>query len=398
MNQLTTSAEEQFSFLTGELSLQLLKAVRAGETGYWKCEFERGATSVEQGEGTVNWHIGVVNGRIVYSGEQTWSVESLIELLDRYTIHTRNALFKPRFDLLKAKARQSAVTPAQLLTEAIQLRIVDEPQLLKALQTRILTDLDLYLLTENGTATFIRVPNLATQLPFAGFELAALLAQAERRQTIWRELEPQIPSMELVPILDRAMMEAKIPPGQKERIEGLVAAGDSLHSIAAGMARDPLEIAEMFAKLVRVGVVKFPVAPVEQVPVTIMAIDDSPVMLTQFESLVSAMGYQVVGCQDAARAIETILKVKPALIFIDLNMPEISGFELIKKIRQQPESAQIPLVILTGEQKVSNRWRAQWTGCEFLVKPLSAAAIGEFRVQLEVLVTRLLKISAAVTN
>lgn len=397
MNQLTIPTDE-FSFMVGGLSQQLLEAIRVGETGYWQCQFVSKAASAEHRQENVNWQIGIVNGRIVYSGGQIWSIESLIELLDRYVPYTRNALVKPRFDLLKAKVQASVMTPTQLLTEAIEIRIIDEAQLLKALRTKVLNDLDIYLSTGTGSATFIPTPEFATQLPFVGFELATLIAESERRQSIWTDLKPQIPSMDLIPILDREVMTAKVPPGQKERIEGLIAAGGSLNSIAAEMAKDPLEIAEMFAKLVRVGVVKFPDAPVERLPITIMAIDDSPVMLTQFERLVSGMGYNLVACQDAGMAIKTILKVKPAMIFIDLNMPEISGFELIKQIRQQPQSAQIPLVILTGEQKVSNRWRAQWSGCEFLVKPLSTGAIGEFQVQLEALIAKLIKVSAAVTN
>ncbi len=392
MNQVTNPTD-QFFFPVGGLSQQLLEAIRVGETGYWQCEIVSEALPEK-----VDWQIGIVNGRIVYSGGQIWSIESLIELLDRYIPHTRNALVKPRFDLLKVKVRGSVMTPAQFLAQAIEVRIVDESQLLKALRTKVLNDLDIYLSTVSGSATFILTPELATWLPFVGFELAPLLTEALRRQSIWTTLTPQIPSMDLVPILDRDVMKAKVPLGQAERIESLMTTGGSLKEIAAGMAKDTLEIAEMFAKLVRVGVVKFPDVPVERLPVTIMAIDDSPVMLAQFERLVTGLGYNVVACQDAAMAIETILKVKPAMIFIDLNMPEVSGFELIKQIRQQPQSAQIPLVILTGEQKVSNRWRAQWSGCEFLVKPLSTGAIGEFQVQLEALLTKQLKISAAVTN
>jgi CheY-like chemotaxis protein len=83
------------------------------------------------------------------------------------------------------------------------------------------------------------------------------------------------------------------------------------------------------------------------------------------------------------------MQVKPASIFIDINMPGISGFDLVKQIRQQPEIATIPLVILTGEQKLSNKWRAQWSGCDFLNKPLSAADVGEFQAQLQELLQRL---------
>lgn len=67
-------------------------------------------------------------------------------------------------------------------------------------------------------------------------------------------------------------------------------------------------------------------------------------------------------------------------------MPGITGFELVKEIRQQPSLAAIPLVILTGEQKLSNKWRAQWSGCEFLNKPLAATEINQFQLQLQELI------------
>jgi CheY-like chemotaxis protein len=218
---------------------------------------------------------------------------------------------------------------------------------------------------------------------------------------MWKELKPRVPAMNLVPTLDRAMMiKAKIPAGQQQRIEILVKSGNNLDEIAVEMAKDPLEIADMFAKLVRRGMIQFippPEEPEAETQMTIMAIDDSPMMLTQFQQLVTALGYAVVVCQQAETAIETIVKVKPAALFIDLNMPGVTGFELIKQIRQQPELAKIPMAILTGEHKFSNRLRAQWSGCEFITKPLTAGAVSDFQAQLEELLAKLLKTATAVS-
>lgn len=121
-----------------------------------------------------------------------------------------------------------------------------------------------------------------------------------------------------------------------------------------------------------------------------MVIDDSQLMLKQFQHLVKALGYGVVACQAAEAAIPMIERVKPSTIFIDINMPKFSGFELVKQIRQQPKIADIPLVILTGEQKMSNKWQAKWSGCEFITKPLSLSTMAEFQQQLEKLLQRLL--------
>ncbi|MCY7368180.1 MAG: response regulator, partial [Chamaesiphon sp.] len=172
----------------------------------------------------------------------------------------------------------------------------------------------------------------------------------------------------------------------------IVQSGQSLNTISEEMAKDNLEVAKMFAKLARIGLVKFK-PPQKHPPLSVMVIDDSPVLLAQFRHWVSALGYSVTICQDAKIALSVILSLKPAVIFIDINMPEISGFELVKQIRQHPDLHGIALAILTGEQKLSNKWRAQWSGCEFLNKPLTSGAISDFQVQLEELIPRLLTAS-----
>lgn len=377
---------DRFSFPARELSSQLLEHIRAGMTGYWQYEFDR----LKDRSPTLYWHLGIVDGRIVYTGNRMWSVQSSLRTIERYVVNTRTPSVKARLDLLKFKAEDKQLTPAQFLTEAIEAKILDDATMLKALRHKILGDLDIYLLMGSGEAKFVPEPDLAVQLPLAGFDAATLVDEALKRQLLWDTLKSHIPSMNLVPLLVPEMMaKAKISVGQQQRIENLVKSGKSLHTIAVEMARDPLEVADMFARLVGAGVVQFLPSPKNQ-QISLMAIDDSPLMLAQFQKLLSALGYRVVTCQQAETAIETIFKVMPAAIFIDLNMPGISGFELIKKIRLQPSLAAIPLVILTGEQNLSNRWRAQWSGCEFLTKPLTSQAVRDFRGQLEELLPRLL--------
>ena len=395
MNRLINTAD-RFSFPARGLPSQMLEHIDS-KVGHWEYQFARLADRPE----TVQWYLGVANGQILYSSDRAWSGQKLLEIVGRYVFQTRHAFVKPRFELLMTKAEEGELTPRQLLAEIIEARIADEEQIVKALRTKILTDLDIYLLMGSGEAKFVPTVDVSAQLPLAGFEPLSLLAEAKQRRLMWKELKPRVPAMNLVPILDRAMMvKAKIPAGQQQRIEILVKSGNNLDEIAVEMAKDPLEIADMFAKLVRRGMIRFippPEEPETETQMTIMAIDDSPMMLTQFQQLVTALGYAVVVCQQAENAIETIVKVKPAALFIDLNMPGVTGFELIKQIRQQPELAKIPMAILTGEHKFSNRLRAQWSGCEFITKPLTAGAVSDFQAQLEELLAKLLKTATAVS-
>jgi CheY-like chemotaxis protein len=396
MNRLINTAD-RFSFPARGLPSQMLEHIDS-KVGHWEYQFARLADRPE----AVHWYVGVANGQILYSSDRAWSGQNLLEILGRYVFQTRHAFVKPRFEQLTIEASESLMTPQQLLAKVLEARIADEDQIFKALRTKILTDLDIYLLMGSGEAKFVPTADVGDRLPLPGFDPLSLLAEAKQRRLMWKELKPRVPAMNLVPTLNLEMMvKAKIPAGQQQRIEILVKSGNNLQAIAVEMAKDPLEIADMFAKLVRRGMIEFRLPPAEpepEPPITIMAIDDSPVMLTQFQQLVSALGYAVVVCQQAENAIETIVKVKPAAIFIDLNMPGVHGFELIKQIRQQPDLAKIPMAILTGEHKFSNRLRAQWSGCDFITKPLTAAAVQDFQAQIEELLPRLLKTVTAATN
>jgi CheY-like chemotaxis protein len=374
----------QFSFSARELPAKLLEHIRSGETGYWQHEFDRLADRQPK----FYWNLGIANGQILYSGSRIWSAQMLLRIAERYVPSIHNAP-KGQIETLRRKVQAEKLSSDQVLVMMKQSNIITEAQLLEALRAKILNDLDIYLLMGSGSAKFI-AEDIENQLPVNGFSPIDLLDEAEQRQLQWTQLRQYVPSMKLCPILDReAMAKANLPDSQRQRIEKMAQADKSLNSIAEGMAKDNLEVAQMFAKLGRIGLVKF--QPHQKHTITtVMVIDDSPVLLSQFNNWVSALGYVVTTCQEAKNAIAAIKKAKPSVIFIDINMPEISGFELVKQIRQQPDLRAIPLTILTGEQKLSNKWRAQWSGCEFLSKPLSAAAIGDFQVQLEELIPRLL--------
>jgi CheY-like chemotaxis protein len=374
----------QFSFSARELPAQLLEHIRSGETGYWQHEFDRLADR----QPTFYWNLGIANGQILYSGNRVWSAQMLLRIAERYVPSIRNAP-KGQIETLRSKIQAEKLSSAEVFAMMKQSNIITEQQLLEALRHKILNDLDIYLLMGGGSAKFI-AEDLHNQLPVSGFSPIDLFDEAEQRQLQWTQLREYIPSMKLCPVLDSAAMtKANLPDSQRQRIEKIVQSDKSLNSIAEGMARDNLEVAQMFAKLSRIGLVKFQPHQKHTIA-TVMVIDDSPVLLSQFNHWVSALGYVVTTCQDAKNAIEAIKKAKPSVIFIDINMPEISGFELVKQIRQQPDLRSIPLTILTGEQKLSNKWRAQWSGCEFLTKPLTSTGVSDFQVQLEELIPRLL--------
>jgi CheY-like chemotaxis protein len=374
---------DQFSFHAQELPQKLAEHVPLAGGGYWQSRFDR----LSGRKQPFCWNLGVSNGKIFYSGSQLWSSQSLIKVVQRYVSSTRQEAAKAYFSQLQSKAQ--AITPTQLIAQTKQLGLLDNAQLMEALRLKILNDLDTYCLMGSGETEFIPDESLTAQLPIAGFNAQVLMDEAVHRQFLWYQLKKHVPSMNLIPIINQEALErSSLPESQQAHMQNWVQSGKTLNNIAIGLAKDTLEIAKIFAKLVGSGIVQL-VPPTQCEPSTIMIIDDSPLVLMQFQHWVTTLGYPIMVCQDAEVALSRILLVKPSAIFIDINMPGISGFELAKQIRQKPQISAIPLVILTGEQKLSNKWRAQWSGCEFLTKPLSASEIGLFQNQLQELLQRL---------
>ncbi|MFN3361923.1 MAG: response regulator [Pseudanabaenaceae cyanobacterium] len=131
-----------------------------------------------------------------------------------------------------------------------------------------------------------------------------------------------------------------------------------------------------------------------QIP-RVHVVDDSPVLLKQFGDLLQHWGYQVDLTENASSAIEKMLLQPPELIFLDINMPGLNGFELIAQIRRQPTLSTIPIVLVTAESNFANSMRAKWAKCRFLPKPRSQKETAEFRSQLKKILQELAPLPGA---
>ncbi len=112
---------------------------------------------------------------------------------------------------------------------------------------------------------------------------------------------------------------------------------------------------------------------------TVCVVDDSPVLLQQFAALLQEWGYTPLMISQPKTAIAEMLAARPAVAFLDINMPEFSGFDLIAQIRRHPEIAKMPIVLVTSESNMANSLRAKWANSRFLSKPRSASDIYPFR-------------------
>ncbi len=376
---------QSFSFDAQELTQKLAEHIPQSRSGHWQISFNRLSDRKEP----VYWHLGISQGEIFYSGSQLWTARALLKIIQRYVSTTRQEEAKAILGQFQHKLDQESLSPPQVVAQLEQQGVLRKAHLAEALRLKILSDLDTYCLLGAGESQFIPDNSLSNYDSIPRFNIETIIDEAVQRQFLWHQLKKYVPSMSLIPSLDQeGMGRSELTPGQQVQIQNWVNSGKTLNNLAIGLAKDSIEIAKIFAKLVSAGVVKLN-PPTQFTRPTVMIIDDSPLVLKQFQHWATSLGYAVVVSQTSETALSIIMQTKPSVIFIDINMPGLSGFELVRQIRQRPQISATPLVILTGEQKLSNKWRAQWSGCDFLTKPLSADAVEVFQEQLQALLHRL---------
>lgn len=80
----------------------------------------------------------------------------------------------------------------------------------------------------------------------------------------------------------------------------------------------------------------------------ILVIDDDPTAIELIELILESEGYEVVKSYGGKEGIDVVIKEKPDLVILDLIMPEVSGFNIAYQMRQNPETKNIPIIILTS--------------------------------------------------
>lgn len=110
----------------------------------------------------------------------------------------------------------------------------------------------------------------------------------------------------------------------------------------------------------------------------VLIVDDSPMITKVVGSVVSAMGHHVVEASDGASALMTAETLPPDLIFLDLNMPEMNGLEMLERMRATPGLKDVPVVLLTASRSTDVVTRTAKYGVkDYLSKPARPASIRE---------------------
>ncbi len=108
----------------------------------------------------------------------------------------------------------------------------------------------------------------------------------------------------------------------------------------------------------------------------VLVVEDEPANQRLFHDLLSRFGYTVLLAIDGGQAVGMALDRKPDLILMDIGLPGMNGLDATRAIRQNANTARIPIVALTAYAMTEDRTKAMQAGCNaFVVKPFDIAEL-----------------------
>ena len=111
-------------------------------------------------------------------------------------------------------------------------------------------------------------------------------------------------------------------------------------------------------------------------PKTVMIVEDNELNMKLFRDLLEAHGYQTVGTSNGREALRLAREHRPDLILMDIQLPEVSGLEVTRWIKDDAELRATPVVAVTAFAMKGDEERIREGGCEaYLSKPIS---VGKF--------------------
>lgn len=110
----------------------------------------------------------------------------------------------------------------------------------------------------------------------------------------------------------------------------------------------------------------------------VLIIEDEPNIIEAVRFILSRDGWAVDTHSDGATALAAVARRMPDVIILDAMLPNRSGFEILRDLREQPDTAEVPVLMLTARGQAKDRERAQEAGVShYMTKPFSNAEVLE---------------------
>jgi len=103
----------------------------------------------------------------------------------------------------------------------------------------------------------------------------------------------------------------------------------------------------------------------------VLIVEDNALNMRLFSDLLEASGYETLQCIDGAKAVGLALEERPDLIIMDIQLPEVSGLDITRWLKDDERTAKIPVLAVTAFAMRTDELLVREAGCEgYLSKPI----------------------------
>jgi len=111
---------------------------------------------------------------------------------------------------------------------------------------------------------------------------------------------------------------------------------------------------------------------------SILIVEDNGLNMKLFNDLLEANGYEIIKTRNGLEALDLARAHKPDLILMDIQLPEVSGLEVTKWLKEDDELHKIPVIAVTAFAMKGDEERIRQGGCEaYISKPISVGSFVE---------------------
>ncbi len=102
----------------------------------------------------------------------------------------------------------------------------------------------------------------------------------------------------------------------------------------------------------------------------VLLVEDEKNVILGVRTCLDAVGYDVEIVEDGEEALNSVSREHPDLILLDLLLPKVDGFEVLKTLKDKEETSTIPIIVLTAKAEETDRQRAMDLGADdYMTKP-----------------------------
>ena len=223
--------------------------------------------------------------------------------------------------------------------------------------------------------------------PLDLIEPKEMVAQIQQAWSQWEEAKvaDRLPNMAPI-ILQPQQLQEKTSISAYQSLCKLLNGNRTLRDLAVQLRTSPLQIVCSLLPYIQSGIFGLVDVPdlleiasanntsyEDRDRPLIACVDDSLMISHMMEQIIGMAGYRFVAINDPLEAVDTLMSRQPDLIFLDIVMPRINGYDLCAQLRRYPEFAETPIIFLTSNSGLIDRLRAKMVGSsDFLRKTVDA--------------------------